>query len=109
MFIRSQILSTIAVAMTLAAVGCGKEETYKGKPLSAWLDLIDDKDAGTRLEAVKALGEMRDARAKAALKKVAATAYGEERRVFQSAHANVKRPAVHLIRSAGLSVESQRR
>jgi len=34
---------------------CGKEETIKGRSVTAWIELLDDRDAETRMEAADAL------------------------------------------------------
>lgn len=34
---------------------CGKEETIKGRSVTAWIERLDDRDAKTRLEAADAL------------------------------------------------------
>ena len=49
----------VAVCLLVMFAGCKKEETYKGKPLSAWIAQSKDADDDTRSEAILSLGNMR--------------------------------------------------
>lgn len=44
--------------------GCSREETYKGKPLSEWIQLSLDSDYSTRHDAIEALNNMKSPKAK---------------------------------------------
>ena len=45
------ILATLLAACLFFLPSCGKEETIKGRPVTDWIQRLDDRNAKTRFEA----------------------------------------------------------
>jgi HEAT repeat protein len=50
----------LVVCTVVLSIGCTKKEkvTYQGKPLSTWIEMLNDKDPIRRFPAIKAVGEI---------------------------------------------------
>jgi HEAT repeat protein len=50
----------LLVCIAVLSIGCSKKEevTYQGKPLSAWIEMLEDTNPSTRFSAINAVGKM---------------------------------------------------
>ncbi len=50
----------VLVCVGLLAIGCSKKEeiTYQGKPMRAWIEMLEDQNPAVRYSAIRAVGEM---------------------------------------------------
>lgn len=46
--------------MAILSIGCSKKEevAYQGKPLSAWIEMLNEPDPNTKYSAIQAIGEI---------------------------------------------------
>jgi HEAT repeat protein len=46
--------------MVILSIGCSKKEevTYQGKPLSTWIEMLEDTNPSTKLAAINAVGKI---------------------------------------------------
>jgi HEAT repeat protein len=51
---------TILACIAILTLGCAKkgEVSYQGKPLSAWIEMLNDSDPNRKYAAIKAIGEI---------------------------------------------------
>jgi hypothetical protein len=50
----------LLVCIAVLSIGCSKKEevTYQGKPLSAWIEMLEDSNPSTRFSAINAVGKI---------------------------------------------------